>query len=210
MSCKIYDAYRVKKHNALETVFRIKDDLSGIFTQKVIEILLKNRRKPIGDIFYDQQRYIEKYSELFKNGINTVFDKLTPTEIILLYEQKHRLSRNGDPFDFNMSMVHYYDPATKFNFVQFFGLNRTMEPCRDYIKALVKKRVLRDYHWQDQTDDDWDNPNYLAREAVWERIMAKSDTPSACGFSFDFWNNDVVFKYWEQLMELKLKEKQAK
>lgn len=90
-------------------------------------------------------------------------------------------SGHSGPLNITSSAVIYlYKDRT---FIQFFGLDRTWD------RRLSKVKKLRDFHWQNQTDQpsnvtdsQWDE-----RSKVWEGIMNKNRwCPSDAGLSFNF------------------------
>ena len=214
MSTKIYNAYRIK---TLEEAFIIKNDLNDIFKTSVLSELIKCRGKKLGYVFYEQNEIMancKKYNVSFKWDLDAEFKSLSPVELGELFKKKHSIGYAGDRYNFETSIVLFYDIVTSTKIIQFFGLCRFdwMKPFCRYIENLINQKRLLDFHYQDQTDDDEEtgSSDWNDREGIWERILGAHGVPGSSGFSFDFFNGELLIEYWLENLKLCGNEKPSK
>jgi hypothetical protein len=186
MSIRLFNAYKVAD-GKLSTAFRIKKALEPLYKAFVIETLHRHRNMTIGEI----KKLLERESWYYMDEYSTsTLVELTYTELEIVCEKIMRIGLDWD-LNFQASIVIFQDSDCLY--IQFFGL--TDPVFTKYIKRLKYKKVLADYYYTDVSDDEFDNPEYLERGKVWNRIYKGSRTPAQAGFSYDFWSRSIEILY---------------
>ena len=106
------------------------------------------------------------------------------TEGFLLKEIREATIKGAEePFNIDASAVVYFFKGKIY--IQFFGLPHTL------MSEVHKKRAIRDFHYQDQSDksarvsdDRWEE-----RGEIWEKIFeVVSPIPSQAGLHYEFYD----------------------
>lgn len=182
MSTKIFNAYRVVD-GKLSTAFRIKKELEPLYKAFVKKTLRRHRDTTVNDIKNLLEIQSWEYMDRF---LQSPLTKLTCTELEIALEKIMRIGINWD-LNFQASVVIFEDTGSLY--IQFFGLDD--RSFKDYINLLKSGNVLSDYWYTNISDDGFDDPDYVKREEVWNRIYKDAYTPAQAGFSYDFWSRGV-------------------
>jgi hypothetical protein len=186
MSTKIFNVYKVAD-GKLSTTFKIKKALEPIYKAFVIETLHRRCNMTVGKIKkllgMRSWPYMDQY-------LTSTLVELTYTELEIVCEKIMRIGLDWD-LNFQASIVIFQDGDDLY--IQFFGF--TDPVFTKYIKRLKYKKVLADYYYTNVSDDEFDNPEYLERGKVWNRIYKGSRTPAQAGFSYDFWSRSIEILY---------------
>jgi hypothetical protein len=186
MSTKIFNAYKVID-GKLSTAFRIKKELEPLYKAFVKNVLHSHRNMTVKEV----KELLEIKSWWYIDGyLNCTLPELTYTELEIVLEKVMKIGIDWD-LNFQASIVIFQDNSDLY--IQFFGLEDTT--FREYIQKLKSDNVLTDYYYTNITDDEFDNPEYVKREGVWDRIYEDSRTPAQAGFSYDFWSRSIEILY---------------
>jgi len=199
MSTKIYDAYKYEGnlHSLLNQLKEIRKE----YQEEKIELL---------SIFGKLEIEVENGKKvMLKDLDNEILGHMFFGDYL---EKRMKIGYN-EPQNISASVVMY--PYKDDIYLQFFGLHS---------KYINKIDNLRDYHYQNQTDQsnyDWDKEKWKdmseerqkeleeewdEREKVWDEILG-DNTPSESGFFFEFHPHGYHMSEFCRKITKKIKEK---
>jgi hypothetical protein len=203
MSTKIYNAYKV---NDIKTVFTIKEHLMSLYASNVLNRLDEIKDLKFGEnthvTFFQTNPHIESLLDKYKD---TLYKDVPSVHLKYLIDWEVQINAAGSLLSVGASMIMYYY-ATDI-YIQFFGIDHFWKEAQNYIARLEKKGVIKEFYFQNQTDDRFDDKEYMKRSKIWDKIL-KNDAPINAGFSYNFWNEgDRILSSWKmKLRDGKLPE----
>ena len=118
-----------------------------------------------------------RWAEFHKDDVNCMLD------VIRAIEKDTKDPFKGGVWDYQLEATVFAKTMDGVNYIafQFFPSNGVVK----FLKATVK---LREFWYENQTDDGFDLPDYPLREKFWETVYDKCSIPAECGFSCDIYD----------------------
>jgi hypothetical protein len=186
----------------LDTVFHIRDHLKDLYHDNIL-----TRLNRIKNLNYGESSHA-KFGWKMPEGLKTYLEyyattqyKDTPTDAIKeLIDWEVYLSTASCALSVGASMVLY--SYKKEIYIQFFGVDDQWPEAEKYIETLEKKGTLQEFYYQNQTDDRFDDKEYMKRGKIWDKIFSKSSMPCLAGFVYDFWaEGNHILWHWRDSLE---------
>jgi hypothetical protein len=160
MSMKVFYAYLFKENAEFGDLDKARAYLADL-REKFIEWVPK-----------DMIRW-----EAFRKDINDTID------VIKAIEKDTKDPLKGGVWDYQLQATVFAKTMDGVNYIaiQFFPSNAGVKFLRENVK-------LREFWYENQTDDGFDLPDYPLREKFWETVYDGCGVPSELGFSFDIYD----------------------
>lgn len=138
---------------------------------------------------YEAQKYLNELREQFVEWAPTEMIRWSwPMEkdFIGRINQLQEDTKNpekGGVWDYQLQCVIFPREVNGVNYIalQFFPSNATAKFLKKYVK-------LREFWYQDQTDDGFDLPDWKFRSEFWNAVYDKYCTPNKAGFVCDIYD----------------------
>jgi hypothetical protein len=193
MSTRIYDAYKVTK-GGFSTILRIRDVLNADYEKYVLHFLEAYKNTLVKNI------RLKNGCMRTRTNKDKKLSELDALDLQFVLEDVSRAEWNH-PLNFSAGMVLYYYQR-KF-YLQFFGTGRYWNTFDKCIEPFIRRKLIMDFHYQDQTDrpEDISRKDYERRGRIWDRIFGATDIPACAGFVYDFWSHHSVIlsKFYEMI-----------
>lgn len=188
MSMKVFYAYLFKENADFSDVDRARAYLADL------------REKFIKWVPKDMLRW-----DCFYRNMKDQFD------VIKAIEHDTKDPFNGGVWDYQLQATVFPKTVDGVNYVaiQFFPSNGVVKFLRDNVK-------LREFWYENQTDEGFDLPDYPLREKFWETVYEKFGTPSELGLNCDIYDGssfrvtDAIAREFWRLKEAKEKKSKGK
>jgi hypothetical protein len=104
-------------------------------------------------------------------------------DVMKAIEKDTKALFKGEVWDYQLLAVVFPRTLDGVNYIaiQFF-------PSNGVVKFLKENVKLREFWYENQTDDGFDLPDYPLREKFWESVYDGCGVPSELGFSFDIYD----------------------
>ena len=189
MSMRVFYAYLFKENAEFADVDRAREYLADL------------RKKFIEWVPTDMIRWDSFYRNI-KDHI----------EVIEAIEHDTKQPEKGGVWDYQLQAVIFTRTLDGVNYVaiQFFPSNRTAK----FLKENVK---LREFWYENQTDEGFDLPDYPLREKFWETVYEVFSVPSEAGLNCNIYDGSsfratdkIAREFWrlKEAKEKKSKEKE--
>lgn len=185
MSMRVFYAYLFKENADFSDVDKAREYLADL-REKFIEWVPKDMLR--WDSFY---RNIKDH-----------------IEVIEAIERDTKVPFNDGVWDYQLQAVVFPRTVDGVNYVaiQFF-------PSKGVVKFLEENVKLREFWYENQTDEGFDLPDYPLREKFWETVYEKFSVPSEAGLNCDIYDGNnflvthkIAREFW-RLKEAKEKKK---
>lgn len=112
---------------------------------------------------------------------------------------------NGGVWDYQLQCTMFAREVDGVNYIalQFFPSN----PVAKFLRENVK---LREFWYENQTDEGFDLPDWEFRSKFWEEVYSKCTSASKAGFSCDIYNGDFMTTHAIMVELARITEKQTK
>lgn len=164
------------------------------------------------------REYLADLREKFKKWVpkdmlrwDMLVDKMdTQCDVIEQLEKDTKQPYKGGIWDYQLQAVIFAKTFDGVNYIaiQFFPSNSVVK----FIKENVK---LREFWYENQTDEGFDLPDWEEREKFWEAVYEKFGTASELGLSCDIYNGDnfrvsdaIAREFWRLKKEKDQKAKE--
>jgi hypothetical protein len=160
MSTKVFYAYLFKENAEFGDLDKARAYLADL-REKFIEWVPKDMIR--WDSFY-----------------NDIEDRL---DVMKALEKDTKALFKGEVWDYQLRAVVFPRTLDGVNYIaiQFF-------PSNGVVKFLKENVKLREFWYENQTDDGFDLPDYPLREKFWESVYDGCGVPSERGFSCDIYD----------------------
>ena len=175
MSMRVFYAYLFKENAEFADVDRAR------------EYLVDLREKFIKWVPKDMLRW-----DSFYRNMKDQFD------VIKALEKDTKQPEKGGIWDYQLQAVIFAKTLDGVNYVaiQFFPSNGTVKFLRENVK-------LREFWYENQTDEGFDLPDWEEREKFWEAVYDKCWTASEVGLSCDIYDGNnfrvtdtIAMEFW--------------
>lgn len=115
--------------------------------------------------------------EAFHDDVNDMF------EVKKAIEQDTKQPEKGGVWDYQLQATVFAKTMDGVNYIaiQFF-------PSNGVVKFIEENVKLREFWYENQTDDGFDLPDYPLREKFWQMVYDGCGVPSERGFSCDIYD----------------------
>lgn len=160
MSTKVFYAYLFKENAEFGDVDKAREYLADL-REKFIEWVPKDMIR--WDSFY--------------KDIGDRFD------VMQAIEKDTKDPFKGGVWDYQLQATVFAKTLDGVNYIaiQFF-------PSNGVVKFLKENVKLREFWYENQTDDGFDLPDYPLREKFWESVYDKCGIPSECGLNYNIYD----------------------
>lgn len=189
MSMRVFYAYLFKENAEFGDV------------DKAIEYLADLREKFIEWVPKDMLRW----DSFYKDDVNDMLD------VIRAIEKDTKDPFKGGVWDYQLQATVFAKTLDGVNYIafQFF-------PSNGVVKFLKENVKLREFWYENQTDDGFDLPDYPLREKFWETVYDKCGIPSECGLNCNIYDGisirvtDTIAREFWRLKEAREKKSEEK
>ena len=132
-------------------------------------------------------------------------------DVIRELEKSTKQPLAGEVWDYQLQATVFPKTIDGVNYIaiQFFPANSVVKFLRENVK-------LREFWYENQTDEGFDLPDYPLREKFWEMVYDESGIPSECGFNCDIYDGtnfrvtgEIAMEFWKLRKEKKEKNGEA-
>jgi len=162
----------------------------------------------------EARQYINDLREKFIKWVPTDMIKWTTIMKLSRAEQMEKLEKDtqdpeiGGVWDYQLQCVMFAREVDGVNYIalQFF-------PSRPVVKFLKENVNLREFWYENQTDEGFDLPDWEFRRTFWNTVYHKYWTSSQAGFACDIYNGtewNTTSSIMSELAVLADKQKEKK
>ena len=161
MSTKVFYAYLFKENAEFGDLEKARAYLADL-REKFIEWVPKD---------------MIRWEAFHKDDVNDMLD------VIRAIEKDTKDPFKGGVWDSQLQATVFAKTLDGVNYIafQFF-------PSNGVVKFLKENVKLREFWYEDQTDDGFDLPDYPLREKFWEAVYEGCGVPSERGFNYDIYD----------------------
>lgn len=161
MSTKVFYAYLFKENAEFGDLEKARAYLADL-REKFIEWVPKD---------------MIRWEAFHKDDVNDMLD------VIRAIEKDTKDPFKGGVWDYQLQATVFAKTLDGVNYIafQFF-------PSNGVVKFLKENVKLREFWYENQTDDGFDLPDYPLREKFWETVYDKCGIPSECGLNYNIYD----------------------
>ena len=159
-------------------------------SMRVFHAYLFKEKAKIEDLA-EVQAYLNKLKEKFIKWVPEQMIKWSkPMELddfdrLKKLEKDTRSLEKGGVWDFQLTCTVYTQKVKGKNYLalQFFPSNMVVKFLRDNVK-------LREFWYENQTDEGFDLPDYDLRREFWDKVFEKYWAPAEAGLNYSFYEGN--------------------